>query len=95
MYIDNIPEQGESKNKGLLTMDSKQHKVIKFQDVQQKIITELKMRAQKIGISESVTLVDGFISQPFSMEISSSFMIGGPTIPMIMLLGNESGRLRS
>lgn len=74
-------------------MESNQHRIIKFQDVQQTIITELKERAQKIGISESVTLVDGFISQPFTMEISRSFIIGGPTIPMIMLLGNESGRI--
>ena len=49
-------------------MESNQHRIIKFQDVQQTIITELKERAQKIGISESVTLVDGFISQPFTME---------------------------
>jgi hypothetical protein len=33
------------------------------------------------------------MNEPFSKEISSSFVIGGPTVPMIMLLGNNSGQI--
>jgi hypothetical protein len=74
-------------------MENKQTKIIKFQDVSKAIVAELESRGQEIGVTEPVTLVDGFISQPFSMELSNSFVIGGPTIPMIMLLGNKSGQI--
>jgi hypothetical protein len=69
-------------------------KLLKFDDdIKQKIVGELKKRAEKLGISESVTIVDGFVDQPFTKELSDNFIIGGPTIPMIMLLGNESCRV--
>lgn len=68
-------------------------KVINFSDIRHELIAQLQIRALAIGISEPVTLIDGFVNQPFSMELSGSFVIGGPTIPMIMLLGNNSGRI--
>lgn len=68
-------------------------KIIKFSDIRQDIIFELHKRAQDIGIAESVTLVEGFVNQPFGMELSGTYIIGGPTIPMIMLLGNTTGRI--
>lgn len=65
---------------------------IKFDDYKQKIIDALRAKGN-LGISEPVTLVDGFVNQPIQSELSSSLNIGGPAIPMIMLLGNNSGRI--
>lgn len=61
--------------------------IIKFETVKQDIIKALEK--QKLVIAEPVSLVDGFVNQPFNMQLSNSIEIGGPTIPMIMLLGNS------
>lgn len=63
-----------------------------FEDYKQRITDALKQKGN-LGIQEPVTLIDGFVNQPIQKEISGSFMIGGPAIPMIMLLGNNSGRV--
>lgn len=68
-------------------------KLIKFEQVKDKILIELRERAEKINFSESVTLIDGFFNEPFSKEMSDSFVLGGPTVPMIMLVGNDTGRI--
>ena len=67
--------------------------IIKFEDIKDDIIAALESRSEKMGIKESISLFDGFLSQPFKMELSDSFVIGGPTVPMIMLVGNESGQI--
>lgn len=76
-------------------MENAQQKIIKFVDIKQQIIDELnkKSREGKLKINEKVNIVDGFVNQPLSMELSGSFVIGGPTVPMIMLVGEESGRI--
>jgi hypothetical protein len=68
-------------------------KIIKFEEIREKIVSELKHRSKKFRIEESVTLLDGFVNTPFGKELSDSFVIGGPTIPMIMLVGNDSGQI--
>jgi len=65
---------------------------IKFEDYKQRITNALRGRGN-IGISEPVTLIDGFISQPLQAELTGAFVVGGPAIPMIMLVGNSSGRI--
>lgn len=65
---------------------------LKFEEYKQKIIDALKAKGN-LGITEPVTLVDGFVNQPIQNELSGSFVLGGPAIPMIMLLGNNSGRI--
>ena len=76
-------------------MDNPQPKVIKFSEIKDELIKALndKLQSNRLHISEKVTIVDGFINQPLSMELSGSFVIGGPAVPMIMLVGNESGRI--
>lgn len=66
---------------------------IKFSDYKKQIINALNERSASLGVNEPVTLVDGFVNQPIKNEISSSITIGGPTIPMIMIVGNKSGRI--
>lgn len=67
--------------------------IVKFEEVKDSIIEAIKRKSDKLNIKESVTLVQGFVSQPYSMELSNFILIGGPTIPMVMLLGNETGRI--
>ena len=75
-----------------MTMENTQsQKIIKFQDVKQDILNALE--SKKIHLSEPVDLFDGFISQPFSTELSDSFTMGDSTIPMIILVGRESGQI--
>lgn len=73
--------------------NSKEQNVLKFEDVQEKIMAELQKRSEKFGLTESVTLFGGFMNQPFCTELSDSFVLGGPTVPLIMLIGNETGRV--
>jgi hypothetical protein len=76
-------------------MDNVQQKIIKFSEIKNDLVIALneKLKSNKLHITEKVTIIDGFVNQPLSMELSGSFVIGGPTIPMIMLIGDESGRI--
>jgi hypothetical protein len=67
--------------------------VLKFEDMRPRIIAALKDHSKNSGIKEEVSLVDGFVSQPFSLELSNSVILGGPMVPLIMLVGNESGQI--
>jgi hypothetical protein len=71
---------------------TQEQKLLKFETVKDELKAKIQDRAQELGILEPVTLVDGFINQPCNMEVTNSIIIGGPTIPMIMLLG-KSGRI--
>lgn len=68
-----------------------QQKKIKFEDIKPDILSALQQKAKALG--EPVSLVDGFVSSQFNNELSDSVLLGGPTIPMVMLIGKESGRL--
>jgi hypothetical protein len=72
-------------------MEQNQKKIVKFESVKEEILDALKRRS--IKITEPVTLLDGFINEPFGKELSDSFVIGGPTIPMIVLIGDDSGQI--
>jgi hypothetical protein len=76
-------------------MENIQPKIIKFSEIKTRLVEALteKLKTNKLQLTEKVTIIDGFVNQPLSMELSGSFVIGGPTIPMIMLIGNESGRI--
>ena len=64
---------------------------IKFTEKKEAILVALKSK-KNLGINEPVNLIDGFINQPIYNEFSGNVVIGGPTIPMIALIGN-SGRI--
>jgi hypothetical protein len=63
-----------------------------FTEYKQKIIAAINAKGN-LGIAEPVTLIDGFVNQPIQSELSGAFIVGGPAIPMIMLLGINSGRV--
>ena len=76
-------------------MNQQQSQVIEFSKIKDKLMKALeeKLKSGKLHISESVTIIDGFVNQPLSMEIPGPFVIGGPSVPLIMLVGNDSGRV--
>lgn len=63
---------------------------IEFKDVKQAVLDELEKR--ELHINEPVNIVDGFINLPYQLAITNHFILGGPTIPLVMLVGN-SGRM--
>ncbi len=63
-----------------------------FAEYKQRIITAINEKGN-LGITEPVTLVDGFVNQPIQSELTGAFVVGGPAIPMFMLLGTTSGRI--
>ena len=67
---------------------------LRFADYKDKLIAELeKSDLASLGINESVTLLDGFINQPIYSELTGNFVIGGPSIPMVALIGKTSSRV--
>lgn len=66
---------------------------IKFEDIKEDLLKALKEKGPRLGINESVTIINGFISQPVHNEMTGAFIIGGPTIPMIAVVGDNSGRM--
>lgn len=73
---------------------NQQQKIIKFAEIKSNLLAELNSRiaSGRLKFPEKVDIVDGFVNQLLSMELSGSFVLGGPSIPMIMLIG-ESGQL--
>jgi len=69
--------------------------VIKFEEYKQRITDAVQARLQLSPITgeQGFTLVDGFIMQPLSNEVSGNIVLGGPTIPMVAVVGNTSGRM--
>ncbi len=67
------------------------NKIIQFDEVKDRIKEALQKKSLKTG--ESLTLLDGFVSEFVRKELSSSILVGGPIVPMVMLIGNETGQV--
>lgn len=69
--------------------------IYKFEDYKSRITEAIhaKLQATPILGENGFTLVEGFIMQPLSNEISGNIVIGGPTIPLVAIVGNSSGRI--
>ena len=69
---------------------------IKFSEWKPRIQAGLKNNLRGIsfpGETEGFTLVDGFLNHPIQDEVGGPFVIGGPSIPMIAIVGNKTGRM--
>ena len=73
--------------------NEKPQTAIKFASIKEEIEGKSEELAKKAEINEPITLIDGFAKQPFSKTLSTSFIVGGPVIPMVMFLGKKSGRI--
>jgi hypothetical protein len=52
-----------------------------------------KLRENGIVDPAGFSLVDGFIMQPLSAEVSGNLTLGGPTLPLVAVVANTSGRV--
>ena len=68
---------------------------INFEDYKQRITDAIqaKLRETPIHGENGFTLVEGFIMQQISKELSGNIIIGGPTIHLVAVVGNTSGRM--
>lgn len=68
---------------------------VKFEEYKKRIsdAIQLKLKDAPIGGEKGFTLVEGFVMQPLSTEMSGNIMLGGPTIPLVVIVGNTSGRM--
>ena len=68
---------------------------IKFEDYKEDITNAIqaKLQATPINGEAGFTLVEGFIIQPLNKELSGSTVLGGPSIPLVAIVGNTSGRM--
>jgi hypothetical protein len=64
-----------------------------FADVKDDILAALNKVRDDAGITEPVGLIDGFITNPISGELVNAILVGGPCVPMVMLVGEKTGRL--
>ncbi len=71
--------------------------VIVFEEYKEKIqaAIESKIAGRSIFDPEGFILVDGFINMPFQKEIGSAFVLGGPTIPSIAVVGKSTGLIHT
>ena len=70
-------------------------KIINFNEIKDDILKVIhnKNLDKKLHLPETVTLIDGFVNQPMSIELTDTFVIGNRKLPMILLLGSDSGQI--
>lgn len=66
---------------------------IKFSDYVEKIKKILNEKGDALGINEPSTLIEGFMNQPVYQEFTGGLIVGGPTVLMIGVVGDKSGRI--
>ena len=69
--------------------------IIKFIDIKARLQKSLedKMLKNPILGENGFTLIDGFMTFSLNGELSSNLIIGGPSIPMVGIVGNTTGRI--
>lgn len=69
--------------------------ILKFDDIKQKIIEELQKRVPNLKCpicgKGDMILADGFISHQLNKELTGSFILGGPTIPIVAVICEYCG----
>jgi len=67
--------------------------VINFEQYRPEILKALENRLKTGVISDpnGFILLDGFINMPLQKEMGGAFIIGGPTIPAVAVVGKSSG----
>ena len=64
---------------------------LKFENIKNDVLAALNKI--EIDVNESLTLLEGFVNTPFASDLALVRPHDGPSIPMIALLGNKSGRI--
>lgn len=69
-------------------------KEIQFADIKTEILQALnKLKKQDAWIFEDVALLNGIVYHSISDSISWGIVIGGKTIPMVVLIWEKTGRI--
>jgi len=63
---------------------------VKFEDVKDILMEKLSPKLDLINPNEEFILMEGFISSPYTTELSNVLLIGGPTIPLVMVFGKKT-----
>ncbi len=71
--------------------------VINFEQYRSQIQTaiESKIKLGSISDPQGFILIDGFINMPFQKEMGGAFVIGGPTVPAVAVVGKSTGLIYS
>ena len=65
-----------------------------FEYLSDRIMAALKEKGDALCIPEKkLDIVDSFFMQDMKDEIDGKYGFGGPTIPCVVLIGKESGRI--
>jgi hypothetical protein len=66
-----------------------------FEELKPKIqeAIENKLKQSPIQGEEGFILIDGFFMQTLQKETSGSFVIGGPSVPSVAVVGKTTGRI--
>lgn len=67
--------------------------VINFEAYKGQIQTAIQQRITQGVISDpsGFILLDGFINMPLQKEMGGAFVIGGPTVPAVAVVGKSTG----
>lgn len=65
----------------------------KFRDIQKQVNDSIESKWDKLGINESVTMIDTFFYIHGNTEYSSSALETNRYIPCVVLVGDETGRV--
>jgi hypothetical protein len=71
----------------------KKKKNLAFADVEDEIRAALKDHLKKADIKEELILINGFFNESVSRELTNDLVVGGPKLPIVVLVGEESGRV--
>lgn len=66
---------------------------VKFDELKDKIQQEIekKINSGVIKDPEGFILIEGFVNMPTQNEVGGAFVIGGPTIPTVAVVGKSTG----
>lgn len=71
------------------------NKIVKFSEIKDELLKNLdkKLKESPIPNEKGLSLIEGFMNFSLQGEISNNFVIGGPSIPVVGVVGNSSGRI--
>jgi hypothetical protein len=66
---------------------------INFEEYKVKVQQAIELRIEKGLLSdpEGFILIDGFVNIHYQKDMGSAFILGGPTIPAVAVVGKGSG----
>jgi len=70
-----------------------ENKTLQFAKIKDRLIAALEANDGIKKIGEPLLILNGFVNQTFTTELTSDYMIGGPRVPVIMLIGKNTGRI--